>query len=168
MKLKRAILLSINWDQVTYMCQYTRAELFQIMACRCPAPSHYLKQFWFIVIWTLKNKLQWNFNQITTLFIKENEFENDVCKMVAILLRHQFSIHSSNRWKSQFVMIYFLNFRSLQFFYTCHENGFFNVWVFCGDNFFTSWMGGKWNFLRIWIKKCWWNGPLVHKSCRSG
>ena len=27
-----------------------------------PAPSHYLKQCWFIVNWTLRNKLHWNFN----------------------------------------------------------------------------------------------------------
>ena len=30
------------------------------MACRLPAPSHYLNQWWNIVNWTLGNKLQWN------------------------------------------------------------------------------------------------------------
>ena len=36
-------------------------------------PSHYydLKQCWDIVKWTLRNKLQWNFNQNTELFIHE-------------------------------------------------------------------------------------------------
>ena len=51
------------------------------------APSHYLKQCLLIVNWTLRNKLQWNFNQNSTIFIQENAFENVVCKMVAILSR---------------------------------------------------------------------------------
>ena len=37
--------------------------------------------------WTLRNKLQWNFNQNTKLFIHENASENIVCKMAAILSR---------------------------------------------------------------------------------
>ena len=32
-------------------------------------PSHYLNQCWIIVNWTLRNKLLWNFNQNTKLFI---------------------------------------------------------------------------------------------------
>ena len=48
--------------------------------------SHYRNQCWLIVNWTLRNKLQWNLNQNTKLFIRENSFEN-VCKMVAILSR---------------------------------------------------------------------------------
>ena len=40
---------------------------------RYSAPSHYLNQCWIIVIWTLRNKLKWHFNQ------------NIVCEMVAIL-----------------------------------------------------------------------------------
>ena len=34
---------------------------------------------------TLRNKLQWNFNQNTKFFIPENASENIVCEMVAIL-----------------------------------------------------------------------------------
>ena len=37
--------------------------------------------------WTLRNNLQWNFNQYTKLFIRENAFENIVCKMATILSR---------------------------------------------------------------------------------
>ena len=33
--------------------------------------SHYLIQCWVIVNWTLRNKLQWNFNQNAKLFIHE-------------------------------------------------------------------------------------------------
>ena len=33
------------------------------------APSHYLNQYWVIVNWTLKNKLQWNFSNKSNFFI---------------------------------------------------------------------------------------------------
>ena len=36
-----------------------------------PAPSHYLNQCWNIVNWTLRNKLQWNFNRIRTFSFKK-------------------------------------------------------------------------------------------------
>ena len=49
------------------------------------APSHYLNQCWNIVNWTLGNKLQWNFNRNSNIFIQQNAFENVVCKMVSIL-----------------------------------------------------------------------------------
>ena len=49
------------------------------------APSHYLNQCWGFVNWTLRNKLQWNFNQDTKLFIHENAYENIVCEMAALL-----------------------------------------------------------------------------------
>ena len=53
-------------------------------------PSHQLNQCCVIVNWTLRNKLQWNFNQNTKLLIYENASENIVCEMAAIL--------SSERW----------------------------------------------------------------------
>ena len=49
------------------------------------APSHYLNQFWNIVNSTLRNKLQWNFNQNLYIFIQENALENVVWKMGGIL-----------------------------------------------------------------------------------
>ena len=42
---------------------------------------------WVIVNWTLRNKLQQNFNQNTKLFILENASENIVCEMAAISSR---------------------------------------------------------------------------------
>ena len=39
-------------------------------------PSHYLKQCWNIVNWTLRNKLQWSFKRISYI---ENAFERFVC-----------------------------------------------------------------------------------------
>ena len=49
------------------------------------ALSHFLNQCWFIVNWTLRNKLEWNFNQNTKLFIRGNAYENIVCEMAATL-----------------------------------------------------------------------------------
>ena len=46
-----------------------------------------LNQRWVIVNWTLRNKLQWNFDQNKDLFIQENAYENIVCDMAAILSR---------------------------------------------------------------------------------
>ena len=53
------------------------------------APRHYLNQCWYIINWTLRNKLQWNFNWNSYIFIQENAFENLVWKMVAILSQPQ-------------------------------------------------------------------------------
>ena len=48
-----------------------------------------MNQCWYIVNWTLGNKLQWNFNQNSYIFIQENAFENVIWKTVAILSRPQ-------------------------------------------------------------------------------
>ena len=47
--------------------------------------SHYPNQCRNIVNWILKNKLKWNFNQNSYIFIKKNAFENVCWKMAAIL-----------------------------------------------------------------------------------
>ena len=36
------------------------SSLVQVMAGACLAPSLYLKQYWLIVNWTIRNKLRWN------------------------------------------------------------------------------------------------------------
>ena len=51
------------------------------------ATSHYLNQCYDIVNWT--NKLQWNLNRNSNIFIKENAFENVVCEMASFLSRSQ-------------------------------------------------------------------------------
>ena len=56
-------------------------------------PSHYLNQWWFIVNWTLRNELRWNFNQNIIFFIHKNASESIVCEMVAILSRGRWVIH---------------------------------------------------------------------------
>ena len=48
-------------------------------------PRQYLNQCWVFVNWTIRNKLQWNFNQNRKLFIPENESKNIVCEMATSL-----------------------------------------------------------------------------------
>ena len=51
------------------MRQWSRPTLVQTMACLL-APSHYLNQCGDIVNWTLKNKLRWNLNWNSNIFIQ--------------------------------------------------------------------------------------------------
>ena len=52
-------------------------------------PSHYLNQCWNIVNWNLKNKLHWNCNRNSNIFVQENPLEDVVCEMASILSRPQ-------------------------------------------------------------------------------
>ena len=62
------------------------SALVQIMDCQLFGASHYLNQCWVIINWTLiRNKLKWNFNQITKILIHKNASENIICEMAAIL-----------------------------------------------------------------------------------
>ena len=64
---------------------YPWFRLVQIIARCRSAPSHYLNQCWNVVNWAPSNRLQWNFNRNSYIFISENQFENVVCKMATIL-----------------------------------------------------------------------------------
>ena len=72
-----------------YMRRWSNHHWFRQWLVAWSAPNHYLNQCWDIVNWTLRNKLQWNFNQNTNIFIQKNAFENIVCETVAILFRPQ-------------------------------------------------------------------------------
>ena len=63
-------------------------------------PSHYLNQFWnnVSVYWTLRNKLKWNLNQDSWIFIRENAFKNVVCEKAVILSRSQCVMWMSVIW----------------------------------------------------------------------
>ena len=52
-------------------------------------PSHYLNQCWIIVNWAPGNKLQWNLNKNSNIFIKENAFEIVLCETATILSQPQ-------------------------------------------------------------------------------
>ena len=68
--------LTTHWGRVSLICVWS-------------APSHYLNKYWHIVNWTLRNKLQWNFNLKSDIFIQENAFGIFVCKIEVILSRPQ-------------------------------------------------------------------------------
>ena len=75
---------------MTHICvTWLENHWFRLWLVAWMAPSHYLNHCWNIVNWTLRNKLRWNFNRNSNIFIQENAFENVVCEMVAILSRPQ-------------------------------------------------------------------------------
>ena len=55
------------------------------------------RQCWNIVNWTLRNKLQWNLNWNSHIFIQGNVFENIIWKMAAILSQPQ-SVKQVQLW----------------------------------------------------------------------
>ena len=75
-----------HWGRETHTCV---GKLTIIASDNGLSPSHYLNQCWNIVNWTLGNKLQWNFNGNSYIFIQENALENVVCEMASILSRPQ-------------------------------------------------------------------------------
>ena len=52
-------------------------------------PSHYLNQCRNIINWTPRNKFQWHFDWNSYIFIQENESEDIIWKMTAVLSRPQ-------------------------------------------------------------------------------
>ena len=78
--------ISTHWGWVTQICV---GNLTIIGSDNGFSPGQHqvinLNQCWNIVNWILRNKLQWNFNWNSEIFIQENVFETVVCEMVAIL-----------------------------------------------------------------------------------
>ena len=84
-----------SWGQVTHICVSKLGHLwFRSLLVAWSAPSHYLKQCWNIVNWTIGNKLQWNLDRNLHIFNHENIFEN-VWKIAPILPRSLFVMY---RW----------------------------------------------------------------------
>ena len=61
------------------------------------APSHYLNQCWNIINLILKNKLRWNVNENSYIFVQENVFKNVICEMAAILSQPQSADYNSKK-----------------------------------------------------------------------
>ena len=55
-----------------------------------PPPNYYLNQCWLTVHWTLRKKLQWNFNRNSNFRIEENAFDHNISKQSVIVFRNQF------------------------------------------------------------------------------
>ena len=107
----------------------------------CSAPSHYLNQWWLIVNWTLRNKLKWNSNQNTKLFINENTFENVAREMVVIVSKGWWVNHDILSVYILYLLIYTTLSRRLslwafmvQLNYKCYAHVIFVMWnsiAFC-------------------------------------
>ena len=79
------VLLLIHLPLVPRLCvSESGKRWFRLRLVAYLAPYHYLNQCWVIVNWTLKNKVQWDSNQITKLFIHENASEDVICEMAAV------------------------------------------------------------------------------------
>ena len=72
-----------------YRRQWIGSALVRIMACRLFGANPLSKPMlgYCIVNWTLRSKLQWNYNQNAKLFVRENAYENVACDMVTIFSR---------------------------------------------------------------------------------
>ena len=86
-KIKKAISLT-HWGRVTHICV---GKLTIIGSDNGLSPEWHQTIIWTNagIFWALRNKLQWNFNRYSNIFIQENAFGNVVCEMASILSRHQ-------------------------------------------------------------------------------
>ena len=66
-----------------------KPSLVQITACCMTGAKPLSEPVLGYSDWTLRNKLQWNFNRNSNIFIQEHTFENVVCEMACILSRPQ-------------------------------------------------------------------------------
>ena len=62
-----------------YMRRKNDQDYFRQWPGAWTAPSHFLNQYRNTVNWTLRNKLQWNFNRNSNTFLEHNTFENADC-----------------------------------------------------------------------------------------
>ena len=72
-----------------YMRQKTSHHWVQRMACPLDGAKPLSEPMPEYCNLTLRNKLQWNFNRYSNIFIQENPFQNVVWKIAAILSRPQ-------------------------------------------------------------------------------
>ena len=79
------LLLNSSPPMATDMHQWIGSALFQIMSCCLFGAKPLSKPMLAYCQLNLRNKLQWNFNQNTQLFIHGNAYKNIVCVMAAIL-----------------------------------------------------------------------------------
>ena len=77
-----------HWGRATHICVNKLTIIGSDNGLSlCSVPSHYLNQCCNIINSTHGNKLQWNLNGKSYIFIKENAFQIAVCEMAAILSR---------------------------------------------------------------------------------
>ena len=80
-------MISTQWGWMTHIWVPNLAIIGSVNGYS--APSHYPNQCWNIVNSTPRNNFQWNFNQNSYISIRENAFQNAICKMAHILSQLQ-------------------------------------------------------------------------------
>ena len=79
-----------RWGRVMHICAGKPGHHWlRWWLVACYVPSHYLNQWYSIVNWTFRNKVQWDLYWNLYIVIEENAFENVVCEMATILSRPQ-------------------------------------------------------------------------------
>ena len=61
----------IHWGRVTHICVSNEKSLVQLMARRLVGAKPLSEPMWYFVNWTLGNKLRWNFNRNSYIFIQQ-------------------------------------------------------------------------------------------------
>ena len=87
-------MLTFQWDPQWQVSEWNLNIWFNLLRLS----NTYMLECWNIVNLTLRNKLQWNVNWNSYIFIQENAFENVVCKMAAILSQPQCVKHLFRDW----------------------------------------------------------------------
>ena len=79
-----------NWGRVTHTC-VSKLTIIDSDNGMSPGRRQAIiwTKCWNTVNWTLSNKLQWNLNRNSHIFIQENAFENVVCEIASMLSRSQ-------------------------------------------------------------------------------
>ena len=88
-KTRFVLIVKTHWGRVTHICV---SNLTIIVSDNGLSPGRrqaIILPNAGIVNWTLRNKLQWNFNRNSNVLIQENAFENVVCEMASIVSRSQ-------------------------------------------------------------------------------
>ena len=70
-------ILLTHWGRATHICvgKLTIIGSDNGLSPAWTAPSHYLNQYWNAVNWTVRKKLQWNFNRNSNIFIQEMDLK---------------------------------------------------------------------------------------------
>ena len=100
-----------HWGRVTHICVNDLTSI---------GSDTNQNQCWIIVNKTLRNKLQWNFNRNSNIFIQENVYESVVCKKAAILSRPQWV--NTSGVEAGNTMYFILSVMRRGFNYLCHSS----------------------------------------------
>ena len=103
-----------------YMRQWSSNHWSRKWLVAWSAPSHYLNQCWDIVNWILRNKLQWNINRNSNIFIQENESECVFCKIAFTLPRPQCVKHIQIASQNDTMVFYWRQ--------TCNVHSIYKRW----------------------------------------